>query len=185
MPLVTVNNKNMTNINLGGGYYVMGISKNPNDDVIGGVTLAGDAMEKPHTRPLRYTPGLKCDAHLESLRPEREGKHPALQVSTYKHHKCSCWHRYPLLVSQGGDEWKKRLVQPPNTFEGSFVEADMQKFRPEPVTSATEDPWYASRCPDQSMAAFDRLSNPAATYGFPELPMSGPYGTMYPQVCES
>ena len=81
MPHVTVHNKKMTNINLGGGDYVMGISKNPNNDVIGGVILTGDAMEKPHTRPLRYTPRLKCDLHLESLRPEREGKHSALKVS--------------------------------------------------------------------------------------------------------
>ena len=43
-------------------------------------TLAGDAMEKPITRPLRYTPGLKCDAHLESLRPERSGVHRPIQV---------------------------------------------------------------------------------------------------------
>ncbi len=34
------------------------------------------------------------------------------------------------------------------------------------------------------MAAFDRLANPAATYGFPELPLAGPYGTMYPQVTD-
>ncbi len=78
---MTVNNRKLTNVNLGNGEYVMGIRKQPADDFNpGGVVLAGDAMEKPHTRPLRYTPGLRCDAHLESLRPERDGKHPALQV---------------------------------------------------------------------------------------------------------
>merc|ERR1712223_850333 len=29
--------------------------------------------------------------------------------------------------------------------------------------------------------AFDRLQAPAATYGYPEMPLSGPYGSMYPQ----
>lgn len=58
----------------------------------------------------------------------------------------------------------------------------MQKFRPEPNQNPNEDPWYASRMPDQTMMAYDRLTGPASTYGFPELPLSGPYGTMYPQV---
>ena len=31
------------------------------------------------------------------------------------------------------------------------------------------------------MMAYDRLQGPAATYGYPELPLSGPYGQMYPQ----
>merc|ERR1712137_824396 len=44
-----------------------------------------------------------------------------------------------------------------------------------------EDPWYASRLPEQTMQSHERLAAPAATYGYPELPMSGPYGTMYPQ----
>jgi len=121
---------------------------------------AGDAMEKPITRPLRYTPGLKCDAHMESLRPERASNHRAIQ---------------------GGEDWKRKLVQPPNHFEGSFVDADMQKFRPEPNQNPAEDPWFASRLPDQTMCSFERLQGPAATYGFPELPLSGPYGQMYPQ----
>lgn len=86
-----------------------------------------------------------------------------------------------ILILQGGENWKRKLVQPPNTFDGSFVDADMQQFRPEPIMSATDDPWFASRVPNQSMASFDRLSNPAATYSYPELPMTGPYGTMYPQ----
>ena len=31
------------------------------------------------------------------------------------------------------------------------------------------------------MQAFDRLQAPQATYGYPEMPLSGPYGSMYPQ----
>ena len=58
----------------------------------------------------------------------------------------------------------------------------MQKFRPEPIPSAQEDPWFASRLPDQTMMSYDRLTQgPAATYSYPELPLQGPYGTMYPQ----
>ena len=40
---------------------------------------------------------------------------------------------------------------------------------------------YFSRLPDQTMQSYDRLSGPATTYGYPELPLSGPYGQMYPQ----
>ena len=40
---------------------------------------------------------------------------------------------------------------------------------------------HFSRLPDQTMQSYDRLSGPATTYGYPELPMSGPYGQMYPQ----
>jgi len=138
----------------------MAIRRNPESDSYADEKLAGDAMEMPIGRPLRYTPGLKCDAHLESLRPERSGVHRPIQ---------------------GGEDWKRKLVQPPNHFDGSFVDADMQKFRPEPNPNPVEDPWYASRLPDQTMMAYDRLSAPAATYGFPELPLSGPYGAMYPQ----
>lgn len=58
----------------------MGVRRNPEDDTYGDPKLAGDAMERPHTRPLRYTPGLKCDSHLESLRPERANQHRAIQV---------------------------------------------------------------------------------------------------------
>ena len=86
----------------------------------------------------------------------------------------------PLLL-QGGEDWKRKLVQPPNHFEGSFSDADMQKFRPEPNPNPIEDPWYASRLPDQTMQSHDRLQAPAATYGYPELPLQGPYGAMYPQ----
>merc|ERR1711910_143938 len=84
----------------------MGIRKNPEDETYGDQKLAGDAMEMPIGRPLRYTPGLKCDAHLESLRPSRDPKNQAIQ---------------------GGDQWKKKLIQPPQTYDGSFADADMQK----------------------------------------------------------
>jgi len=160
MPRASVNNKKMTNVALANGEHVMGIRKNPEDETYGDHKLAGDAMEMPIGRPLRYTPGLKCDAHLESLRPERAGNHRAIQ---------------------GGEDWKRKLVQAPNHFDGSFVDADLQKFRPEPNPSPAEDPWYASRLPDQTMQAYDRLQGPQATYGFPEMPLSGPYGSMYPQ----
>ena len=86
-----------------------------------------------------------------------------------------------LFLLQGGEDWKRKLVQPPGHFDGSFVDADLQKFRPEPNPNPAEDPWYASRMPDQTMQAFDRLQAPQATYGFPEMPLSGPYGSMYPQ----
>jgi len=160
MPKASINNRKLTNVTLGTGEHIMAIRRNPETDDYSDPKLAGDAMEKPIGRPLRYTPGLKCDAHLESLRPERSGLHRAIQ---------------------GGEDWKRKLVQPPNHFEGSFVDADMQQFRPEPVANPVDDPWYASRCPEQTMVAYDRLSAPAATYNYPELPLSGPYGAMYPQ----
>lgn len=80
MPRVSVNNKKLTNIYVGNGEHVMGIRGNVEDDTFGDPKLAGDAMERPITRPLRYTPGLKCDRHLESLRPERSGNHRPIQV---------------------------------------------------------------------------------------------------------
>merc|ERR1712203_801548 len=52
----------------------------------------------------------------------------------------------------------------------------------EPNPSPAEDPWFASRLPDQTMMSYDRLTQgPASTYSYPELPLQGPYGTMYPQ----
>ena len=71
----------MTNVTLSNGDHVMAMRKNPEDELYGEQKLAGDAMEMPIGRPLRYTPGLRCDAHLESLRPERMGNHRAIQVS--------------------------------------------------------------------------------------------------------
>ena len=79
MPRASVGNRKLTNIGVGGD-SIMGIRRVPEDDTYADPTLAGDAMEKPITRPLRYTPGLKCDAHLESLRPERASNHRAIQV---------------------------------------------------------------------------------------------------------
>lgn len=160
MPHVTVSNRRMTNVPMGNGDFVQGIRRNPEEQVFGGVTLAGDALEAPRVRPLRYTPGLKCDAHLESLRPERDGRHPAIQ---------------------GGEDWKRKLVQSPQTFDGSFVDADMQRFRPSPMPNPNEDPWYASRLPDQTMPAMDRLAMPTPMCYPMEMQMAGPYGQMYPQ----
>jgi len=160
MPKASIKNRTLTNVPMGNGDFIMAMRPNPESEQFGEPKLAGDALEKPIGRPLRYTPGLKCDAHLESLRPERFGNHRPIQ---------------------GGEDWKRKLVQPPNHFEGSFSDADMQKFRPEPNPNPIEDPWYASRLPDQTMQSHDRLAAPAATYGYPELPLSGPYGCMYPQ----
>jgi len=160
MPKASIKNRTLTNVPMGNGDFIMAMRPNPESEQFGEPKLAGDALEKPIGRPLRYTPGLKCDAHLESLRPERYGNHRPIQ---------------------GGEDWKRKLVQPPNHFEGSFSDADMQKFRPEPNPNPIEDPWYASRLPDQTMQSHDRLAAPAATYGYPELPLSGPYGCMYPQ----
>merc|ERR1712121_507900 len=100
-------------------------------------------------RPLRYTPGLKCDPALEALLPERSMKHPALQ---------------------GGDQWKKKLIQHPHTYEGSFANADMQKFRPDPIPNPMEDPWVMSRLPDQPVGA----SMPYDGYGVPGYPQHDP-----------
>ena len=34
------------------------------------------------------------------------------------------------------------MIPAPNTYEGSFAEADMNKFRPVPAPNPAEDPWY-------------------------------------------
>jgi len=81
--------------------------------------------EQEPLKPLRYNPGLKCDPQLEALRPERLTKHTPLP---------------------SGD-WKKYLIKTPPSYEGSFADADIQKFRPNPTPSALEDPWYVSRLP--------------------------------------
>merc|ERR1719350_1684389 len=64
------------------------------------------------------------------MRPERSMKHQALP---------------------GGDQWKKKLIQHPQTYEGSFADADMQQFRPYPNPNPMDDPWVQSRLPDQPM----------------------------------
>merc|ERR1712112_471032 len=139
-PRVTVNNHRMTNVQLPGGTVVQGIRRN-ND--LGHENLPPQPYEPENPlKPLRYTPGLKCDPALEALRPERSMKHPALQ---------------------GGDQWKKKLIQHPHTYEGSFANADMQKFRPDPIPNPMEDPWVMSRLPDQPVGA----SMPYDGYGVP------------------
>jgi len=136
MPHVTVNNRRMTNVAVTGGDVIQGIRRNK--DL--GYQEEQIPYEAPRpVRPLRYTPGLKCDAALEALRPEREMKHPALQ----------------------GGEWKRQLIQHPTTYDGSFADADMQKFRPNPNPSPMDDPWFVSRLPDQNMMD----APPAEMYG--------------------
>merc|ERR1712112_672333 len=71
---------------------------------------------------------------------------------------------HPAL--QGGDQWKKKLIQHPHTYEGSFANADMQKFRPDPIPNPMEDPWVMSRLPDQPVGA----SMPYDGYGVPGYP---------------
>ena len=68
---------------MGQGDFIMAMRSNPESEMFGDPKLAGDALERPIGRPLRYTPGLKCDAHLESLRPERYGNHRPIQVPKY------------------------------------------------------------------------------------------------------
>jgi hypothetical protein len=152
MPHVTVNNHRMTNVQLSGGEVIQGIRRN-NDLGLDG-SPQKPAFECPNpVRPLRYTPGLKCDSALEALRPEREMKHQPLQ---------------------GGDQWRRKLIQVPSTYDGSFADADMQQFRPYPNPNPMEDPWYCSRLPDQGMSQ-----------GIPQVPQGGmelgPYSTAYPQ----
>ena len=127
-PRVTVNNHRMTNVQLPGGQVVQGIRRN-NDLGYENQPPVPYESEQP-MRPLRYTPGLKCDPALEAMRPERSMKHQALQ---------------------GGDQWKKKLIQHPQTYEGSFADADMQQFRPYPNPNPMDDPWVQSRLPDQPM----------------------------------
>ena len=80
-------------------------------------------------RPLRYNPSLKCDPALEAMRPERLSKHTPLPSS----------------------DWKRYLIKTPPSFEGSFAEADLQKFRPSPSSPGVmEDPWYSSQLPSSS-----------------------------------
>ena len=86
-------------------------------------------------KPLRYNPGLKCDPELEALRPERQSKHSALP---------------------SGD-WKKYLIKTPPSYDGSFADADIQKFRPNPTPSLLEDSWYTSRLPVSGAVSSDQM----------------------------
>jgi len=165
MPHFTTGNKRMTNVSVGNGEYISGIRKNENlgkeDLMMSGQQQQPMDLDVSPVRPLRYTPGLKCDAHLESLRPSRDPRNAPIQ---------------------GGDQWKKKLIPAPNTYDGSFADADMNKFRPAPVPTPAEDPWYATRLPEPYMTGVDRLAMPfhmgAAPYGDPSM---GPYNQMYPQ----
>jgi len=150
MPQVTLNNRRMTNIQLKNGDTVQGIRRNKD---LGLEDMEPKAYEPPQpTRALRYTPGLKCDAALEALRPERDMKHQPLQ---------------------GGEQWRKKLIQHPQTYEGSFADADMQKFRPNPMPSPMEDPWFCSRLPDQQFMEPNMMAQqPAMDMG---------YNSVYPQ----
>merc|ERR1712013_781599 len=137
-PRVTINNHRMTNVQLPGGDVVQGIRRN-NDLGHDGAPQA--AFEPPQPmKPLRYTPGMKCDAALEAMRPERLMKHQAIQ---------------------GGDQWKKKLIQTPQTYEGSFADADMQQFRPHPTPNPMNDQWFVSRLPDQPMGYVDMGGYPS------------------------
>ena len=72
----------MTNVAVGGGDFIAGIRKNEDlgrEDLVKDENFACQYDMAP-VRPLRYTPGLKCDAHLESLRPTRDPKNPPMQV---------------------------------------------------------------------------------------------------------
>merc|ERR1719192_224555 len=81
--------------------------------------------EQEPLKPLRYNPGLKCDPQLEALRPERLTKHTPMPTG----------------------DWKRYLIKTPPSYEGSFADADIQKFRPNPVPSVMEDPWFVSQLP--------------------------------------
>merc|ERR1712045_950963 len=75
-PRVTVNNKRMTNIQLPGGEVVQGIRTNKDLGYDGAPEAAFEAPMP--LKPLRYNPGLKCDAALEAMRPERNPKHKSI-----------------------------------------------------------------------------------------------------------
>ena len=99
-------------------------------------------------KPLRYNPGLKCDPELEAMRPERQSKHTAMPTG----------------------DWKKYLIKTQPSYEGSFADADIQKFRPNPTPSAMEDPWFVSQLPGQSMClAPAAYSSYAAPYPSDQL----------------
>merc|ERR1719278_120053 len=88
----------MTNVQLPGGQVVQGIRRN-NDLGYENQPPVAFESEQP-MRPLRYTPGLKCDPALEAMRPERSMKHQALQ---------------------GGDQWTTpgcNLACPTSPWEG-------------------------------------------------------------------
>jgi len=102
-PRVT-HNKRMTNIQLPGGEVIQGIRGNK-DLGYDGAPEAPFEAPLP-LKPLRYNPGLKCDAALEAMRPERNPKHKSISA---------------------GD---KRMPQPPPMFD------DQMPAQPEYVQPA-------------------------------------------------
>jgi len=77
-PRVTLNNKRMTNIQLPGGEVIQGIRGNKD---LGYDGRPEAAYEPPMPlKPLRYNPGLKCDAALEAMRPERNPNHKSISA---------------------------------------------------------------------------------------------------------
>ncbi|TRY71545.1 hypothetical protein TCAL_01096 [Tigriopus californicus] len=155
MPRAINGERRMTNIPVGNGEYVRGIRKNDTTNVEN--SKMPNLNPSENMRPLRYTAGLVCDPELERLRPERNNKHPPLQ---------------------SGDQWKKKLIQHPQTYEGSFADADMQQFRPAPEQAPQQDPWMTSRLPEgQSFPANERLAIPQ---GLSNLNVN-PYDQVYPQ----
>ena len=159
MPHVTSGGRRMTNIPVGNGEFVQGIRKNANLNVNEDKGKGMPDLSPPHgMRPLRYTSGLACDAELERLRPERDAKHKP-------------------FTGPDQQQWRKKLIQHPATYDGSFVDADMQQFRPSPnPPPVTQDPWYASRVPEgQYYPANERLAGPGASLAH------NPYESIYPQ----
>lgn len=59
-------------------------------------------------------------------------------------------------------DWKKYLIKTEPSYDGSFADADIQKFRPNPTPSLNEDPWYTSRLPGH-VSAGDMTSVPSDT----------------------
>ena len=65
---------------------------------------------------------------------------------------CDWWragHVTALLLSDWSSpaalpagDWKRFLIKTPPSYDGSFADADLQKFRPDPTPSPLEDPWY-------------------------------------------
>ena len=107
-PRVTLNNKRMTNIQLPGGEVIQGIRGNK-DLGYDGAPEAPFEAPLP-LKPLRYNPGLKCDAALEAMRPERNPKHKAITA---------------------GD---KRMPQPPPMFDDQMPAMPAPEFaQPQPM----------------------------------------------------
>ncbi len=104
--------------------------------------------------------GLKCDPHLESLRPERSNDH----------------HAFTGPEQYG---WRKKLVDTPESYEGSFADADLERFRPDPKRPpVTADPWFTSRVPEPEYFPLnERLAGPP----MPASAQLSPYEQVYPQ----